>query len=1094
MKPTYSLRPTDARGIAMITTLLVLMLMSALLVGFTTVVMSDQRYRFIDRDRGQAFYAASAGIEKLTTDLGNLFLENVAPTAAQVTALTAAAKMPVIAGITFTSPSAPTALPASQLTSYHCAQSPAGIVPAVTKTPTPVGTAGYTVFFCKSNTTNNPTVSDDNLVLGGTGAYSGMTALQTPYQIDVTAKTATGGEVHLSRSVQAVAIPVFQFGIFSEMDQSFFAGANFTMGGRIHTNGNLFLDEGPGATLTLTGRITAFKDVVRQFLSNGSSIDNGPTWTGTVSLATSAASPAGNRNMLRTEGSVVGAPGSAAWAGWQTVSLGASPANYNGYLRNGPTGASPGTGAKKLSLPLTAPGVGGSNVDVVRRPLAGEDPNGILYNERLFTKASIRILLSDTAADITSIPGVTAGAPISLETNWNVAANLPVGYGPITLSSAAAPPINRPPVALSPGAQFMNATNSANGGAGIINVTAATAPNFRQRFTLSNNLANFITCDTKANLSFTGCNGSLGNPGVTAALTLAQVSPAGNPIGLSALTASTTLGANFTITFATIALRDTFNFAPLPFYDTSQANGPVLITCTGTTITTYTGCSSIPNNSAVLVSGAMSDAGTSTLGGFIKIERNNADNSGWTDITLELLNYGFADQNDGGTPCGDPTPYAIVRLQRFRDNQAAGGGCNYSSDATGAKDPANWWPYVLYDAREGLLRDWDYPNTANAAWPATNQPSDSKFLTLGGTMYYVNIDVLNLQRWFTHSVAPYNVPASTGNLSKTDITGFSVYFSDRRNNRSAQSLETGEYGWEDFVNAAAANGVPNNGVDVGEDVNENNVQELYGGIPNFNAVYNSVPPCTLPATCVATYTAPTGQAVLTAATAKPQTPPVSAMVAQMNRPILFRRALMLTNGANIGANPVLAQRLTGLTIVSENPVYIKGNWNADIPAGTGFGGVNAATSVIADAVTLLSPAWTDANSFNFPYAAGNRVAGQNGWYRLAIIGGKGKSFPLPTAGNGISADFGTDGGAHNFLRFLQTWGGQTMNYLGSMATLYYNRQAVGTYKCCNTVYGPPTRAYNFDVNFLNPALLPPLTPMFRDLNVIGFSQELRPGR
>ena len=28
-----------------------------LLVGFTAVVMSDQRYRFIDRDRGQAFYA-----------------------------------------------------------------------------------------------------------------------------------------------------------------------------------------------------------------------------------------------------------------------------------------------------------------------------------------------------------------------------------------------------------------------------------------------------------------------------------------------------------------------------------------------------------------------------------------------------------------------------------------------------------------------------------------------------------------------------------------------------------------------------------------------------------------------------------------------------------------------------------------------------------------------------------------------------------------------------------------------------------------------------------------------------------------------------
>ena len=165
-----------------------------------------------------------------------------------------------------------------------------------------------------------------------------MTALQTPYQIDVTAKTSTGGEVHLIRTLQAVAIPVFQFGIFSEMDQSFFAGANFTMGGRVHTNGNLWLTAGPGATLTMTGRITALKDVVRQFLANGASIDNGPTWTGTVSLATSAAAPAGNRNLLRTEGSVVGMPGSAGNGSWQTVSLGATPANYNGFLRNGPTG------------------------------------------------------------------------------------------------------------------------------------------------------------------------------------------------------------------------------------------------------------------------------------------------------------------------------------------------------------------------------------------------------------------------------------------------------------------------------------------------------------------------------------------------------------------------------------------------------------------------------------------------------------------------------------------------------------------------------------------------------------------------------------
>ena len=109
------MRNSNERGIAMITTLLVLMLISALLVGFTTMVMSDQRYRFIDRDRGQAFYAASGAVEKLTADLGNTFFANVAPTATQVTNLVATTSLPVITGVTFTAATAPATLPGSSL-------------------------------------------------------------------------------------------------------------------------------------------------------------------------------------------------------------------------------------------------------------------------------------------------------------------------------------------------------------------------------------------------------------------------------------------------------------------------------------------------------------------------------------------------------------------------------------------------------------------------------------------------------------------------------------------------------------------------------------------------------------------------------------------------------------------------------------------------------------------------------------------------------------------------------------------------------------------------------------------------------------------
>jgi hypothetical protein len=236
-------------------------------------------------------------------------------------------------------------------------------------------------------------------------------------------------------------------------------------------------------------------------------------------------------------------------------------------------------------------------------------------------------------------------------------------------------------------------------------------------------------------------------------------------------------------------------------------------------------------------------------------------------------------------------------------------------------------------------------------------------------------------------------------------------------------------------------------------------------VPNYNGTYNSVPP---------------GATAPLDASARPTTA-VERGVAQTNRAILFRRALKLTRGANI-----VGAGINGLSVVSENPVYIQGNYNAN---GT-FAGPHAAAAVIADAVTLLSNAWVDTVSFTRPYDPSSRNRVTPVWYRVAIIAGKGLAFPqFP----GTPTDFGTDGGVHNYLRYIEN-GDQPLNYLGSMATFFYNRQALGAYKCCTTVYSPPLRNYAFDTDFLSPALLPPNTPVFRDLNAVGFAQEIRPGR
>jgi hypothetical protein len=208
--------------------------------------------------------------------------------------------------------------------------------------------------------------------------------------------------------------------------------------------------------------------------------------------------------------------------------------------------------------------------------------------------------------------------------------------------------------------------------------------------------------------------------------------------------------------------------------------------------------------------------------------------------------------------------------------------------------------------------------------------------------------------------------------------------------------------------------------------------------------------------------------------------------ARENPPLFFRRALKIVNGSTLSLGVCPSGVNCGLSIASENPVYLQGDYNA--PGGA-FVTPYAAAAIVADAFTFLSNNWNDVNSFTSTYDTSWR-GGTTTAYRVAIAAGKGISFPNPTAYTTYQ-DFGTDGGVHNFLRYIENWGG-TLNYRGSVISLYYNRQGSGVYKCCTTVYSPPTRGYNFDSDFLTPNLLPPHTPMFRAINTIGFTEYVLP--
>ena len=151
-----------------------------------------------------------------------------------------------------------------------------------------------------------------------------------------------------------------------------------------------------------------------------------------------------------------------------------------------------------------------------------------------------------------------------------------------------------------------------------------------------------------------------------------------------------------------------------------------------------------------------------------------------------------------------------------------------------------------------------------------------------------------------------------------------------------------------------------------------------------------------------------------------------------------KRGVRLKNGATLPTG--------GLTVVSDNPVYIQGNYNT--------GATRQPSAVIGDAVMILSNAWNDANS---SAGTSSRKASDT-TVNTAILSGIVPTDPSYPGRQAYS------GGVENFPRFLEDWSGRTFNYTGSMVQLFNSKQAIGRWGKDN-VYVPPNRNWAFDTNF-----------------------------
>ncbi len=974
--------PTDAflrrrgeRGMALATVMMLVVLVMVVSASLLATVSSEGGIAGSDLQRTRTFYAAQAGIEKMTNGFSGLFTRISNPSLTDLNAVAA---------------DYPTELYAEGF--------------------------DFSQQFIQQGARRNVVIPNDS--------FAGLNASVVPYTLTATVKLrGTGTEVSLQRNINNYLIPIFQFGLFSDEDLELHPGAPFYFNGRVHANGNLYLN----GDVTFLSKVTTANEVVTSLLRNGVArtpavkfnINNTiiPLTLGSVQNGPNL--PVADQGTGR--GIFPGHPSGTINSNWETTSV----ASVNGAANQfGGQLLTRTTGGKPLLLPFQ---LGGAPTrEVIKRRLAGETAaNPVLSQSRYHTKAGIRIILDDEGAAANDASAIPANRGVLLSTFVPSA----LGAGNTNAltrfrddGTAVAADVNNPV------RQRLDALPAA----GVQTATTVRGVQATPVYNTPGTPASGVSVPQGA--------------GLTGRILVEVVRPDGTTVDVTReiLSMGVTEGEPNGIVYLQRPLWASYVQGSR---DRNAANNINLVY-----LTDWTSPSLTPTHETRAV-----------IDGEINAPAFNRD-----AVTghFTVADGSFDDDAHGILTPFLPTAAPVREAYPCGTNPVPAGCVN------------SIVPINLYNVREGGIAS---ALLVNAVYER-------------GITSIVELNMGNLTRWL---VGTYDgnllsgTQAVSANINSPD--GFIVYVSDRRGdrvrNQNGVNTTNGIVDNEDIYGDNAADGAvcgntqDQNGCEMGEDVNGDGVLRKDLTELPMPAVVGSSADINARATAVASWTNPSN---------------------------FFRRAVRLFNGENLQvAGPRDALTTTrGITIATENMVYIWGNYNttgitaqpangATLNDGAYTGG-QVPASIVADAFSPLSKTWFDSSSALYPQGgnlrpadAGLALITQGTSVRAGIIAGNNLSALAgnPSAGNSAPNDERRlSGGLHNYPRFLENWGNQRWNFVGSLIPLYRSTQAVGPYQADGAIYGAPIRNWAFDITFTDPARLPPGTPLFQYIEPTGFRQ------